>query len=371
MKIGIITYHSAYNFGSVLQAAATQYAVNKLGYETEILNYRMESQYDFYKLSRKKGIKSIIKKLLYGKKIKELEERELRFEKFITEKMNLTDEFSKPESVKLFYRDFDTIISGSDQIWNKHSNELCNVDWKYMNPYILKDFNGRRISYASSIVNMTTEELNKIKEQLKLFYAISCREVSASKRLEKILNKDVCTVCDPTLLLNKEEWSLYFEKEPIIREDYILFYSLSSFKRINSVIKKIENRINNMKIVVLSPLAPVILSQKSYIMYNAGPEEFLNLINNAKCVITDSYHGTIFSINFGVDFYYLEDIKKNEVRVRDILNTLKITGRKVTNINQINIEKHVDYKLVNEHIKEYRKASMEYLELNLSEDSGK
>ena len=100
-------------------------------------------------------------------------------------------------------------------------------------------------------------------------------------------------------------------------------------------------------------------------------EEFLNLINNAKCVITDSYHGTIFSINFGVDFYYLEDIKKNEVRVRDILNTLKITGRKVTNINQINIEKHVDYKLVNEHIKEYRKASMEYLELNLSEDSGK
>ena len=88
MKIGIITYHSAYNFGSVLQAAATQYAVNKLGYETEILNYRMESQYDFYKLSRKKGIKSIIKKLLYGKKIKELEERELRFEKFITEKMH-------------------------------------------------------------------------------------------------------------------------------------------------------------------------------------------------------------------------------------------------------------------------------------------
>ncbi len=371
MKVGIITYHSAYNFGSVLQALATQQAVNKLGYETEILNYRMASQYDFYMLSRKKGIKSNIKKLLYGKKIKELEKRELRFEKFIKEKMKLTSEFSKPENVTMFYKEFDTIISGSDQIWNKHSNELCNVDWKYMNPYILKDFNGRKVSYASSIVNMTTEELNMIKEPLKSFYSISCRETSASNRLKKMLDKDVSTVCDPTLLLNKEEWSFYFGKKPIVEEDYILFYSLSSFKRINSTIKKLEKKFNDIKIVVLSPLAPVVLSQKSYIMYDAGPKEFLNLVNNAKCVITDSYHGTMFSINFGIDFYYLEEAKKNEVRVRDILDILKIKGRKVTDINQINLANHMDYKSVNEHIKEYRKASIEYLKLNLSEEDEK
>ena len=168
-KIGIITYHSAYNFGSVLQAYATQKILETLGYEATILNYRMKSQYEYYSIIHiKQGLKSFLKDLLHIPQIKQYIARKNRFEKFISS-LNLTHEFAEPDEAKHFENQFDIFISGSDQIWNKHSNELDSVDWSYMDPYLLTFTNKKKISYASSIVNMTSDELKMIASKIAVF----------------------------------------------------------------------------------------------------------------------------------------------------------------------------------------------------------
>ena len=153
MRIGLITYHSAYNFGSVLQAYATQQWQFFEDVLAPIINYRMEEQKHFYQpLYRMNfGVKTWVKDLLQFPCHRRRLQRTDRFEKFFKQKLLLTEELSRPEEVISQWQQYDVIISGSDQIWNKHSCELEHNDWHYMNPYLLKGFNGRKISYASSV----------------------------------------------------------------------------------------------------------------------------------------------------------------------------------------------------------------------------
>ena len=120
-KIGIITYHSAYNYGSVLQAYATQVAVKKLGFDAEIINYRMREQKKIYALYRNGfGLKILLKDLMQipiqGKRIQRIK----KFESFINKKLFITKECSTPKEVQTIWEKYSIIISGSDQIWNKH-----------------------------------------------------------------------------------------------------------------------------------------------------------------------------------------------------------------------------------------------------------
>lgn len=146
MKVGLITYHSAYNIGSALQAFTTQTAVKRLGYDVEIINYRMREQKEIYKMYRTHyGIKALVKDILqlpiHGKR----RIRSDRYEKFFAEKMQLTPICTDYESVSAIWGKYDLIINGSDQIWNKHSLELENNDWKFMKPYLLSGYLGKKI----------------------------------------------------------------------------------------------------------------------------------------------------------------------------------------------------------------------------------
>ena len=366
-KIGIITYHSAYNFGSVLQALATQYSIKKLGNDSIIINYRMKSQYNFYRIKNKKGIKSTLKKILYGFDYFKLISREKRFEDFISNYLTLSKEVSKPEEVYSLYKPFDIMISGSDQIWNKHSNELKNMDWEYMNPYLLAEFKGKKISYASSIVNMTEQDLQYLKPYLKKFEHISCREQDAAEKISDLVKRKIENVCDPTFLLKKEEWEEFFDKERMIADDYILVYTLASFKNANKLIKEIKTKFKGKRIIVLSPLSPIINRIGVKTVYDAGPKEFLNLVYNAKYVITDSYHGMMFAVNFNVDFYYFKHSGKNEVRVYNVLKILGIEDRILSSIDKMNMESQIDYKKVSKNGKDFRDKSIHYLRNALSE----
>lgn len=368
MKVGLITYHSAYNFGSVLQAYASQEVIKQLGADVKIINYRMNSQKQYYSLlGYGKGIKVPLKKLMMLPQLSGRKKRRLRYEQFIADNMSLTFEVNEPDEFDIFNDSFDVYVSGSDQIWNLHSNEFNRVGIEYMKPYLLTFTNHKKISYASSIVNMNEDELLKLKKYLLEFKYISCREKSSSLCLKRILNRPINTVLDPTLLVSKIKWNDLADKSTNrnIVNSYILYYSLKNFKdtyydllQLREIAKK-----EKLLIVAITPLIPVIPLRGIVNVIDAGPLEFLDLIRNAELIATDSYHGTLFSISFEKKFYYIKNTAGDQnMRATQILSALSLTDRMIDSFRDIVIDKNINYSEVMECRESLIKESMIYFE---------
>lgn len=368
-KVGIITYHAAYNFGSVLQAYATQEIINQLGFSAELINYRMNEQKNIYTMYRtSKGIKTLIKDLMLLPIHKERKLRERKFESFISDYLKLTEEFCDPADFSKQAQPFEAVVSGSDQIWNKHSLELRNVDWSYMNPYLLVGYQGKKISYASSVANMSDEDIQKIAPQLRLFDYISLRENEAIQAVGKYVQAKPEHVLDPTLLLTSEEWTEKLGLKAPIKDDYILFYSLglglTNKKEIISILQELSRKFG-YKVLVVSPYVYEKADDNSMVFCpDYGPIEFLNAVCGAKLIITDSYHGTLFSINFSRPFMSITSGKGAERRKTDILCLLGLEHDMLSTMGEIRSLKRmpeVDFAQVQSILKVEREKSIEYL----------
>ena len=365
-KIGVITYHSAYNFGSVLQAYATQESIEKIGYSVEIVNYRMKSQIKYYSMIHlNNGLKAFLKDLLHLPQIGKYITRKNRFEQFI-EELNLTKEFNEPEEVDEADGMFDIFVSGSDQIWNKHSNELEESEWKYMYPYLLCFTNKKTVSYASSIVNMKDEELTYIVDKVKKFDKISFREKASCDRFKSLFGIESNEVLDPTLLLNSEEWSSKIGTIPekMINKKYILYYALEGVKKTRKIMPKLQKmaKRKGCVLVVITPLSCFTYSKGVINAIDAGPKEFLGWIKGAELVITNSYHGTLFSVNLGTNFYTLQEKESTDNRIKGILLKLELEKRIISDVDSILYEKEeINFQDVWKKLDIYRKESIEFL----------
>lgn len=365
-KIGVITYHSAYNFGSVLQAYATQESIEKIGYSVEIVNYRMKSQIKYYSMIHlNNGLKAFLKDLLHLPQIGKYITRKNRFEQFI-EELNLTKEFNEPEEVDEADGMFDIFVSGSDQIWNKHSNELEESEWKYMYPYLLCFTNKKKVSYASSIVNMKDEELTYIVDKVKKFDKISFREKASCDRFKSLFGIESNEVLDPTLLLNSEEWSSKIGTIPekMINKKYILYYALEGVKKTRKIMPKLQKmaKRKGCVLVVITPLSCFTYSKGVINAIDAGPKEFLGWIKGAELVITNSYHGTLFSVNLGTNFYTLQEKESTDNRIKGILLKLELEKRIISDVDSIFYEKEkINFQDVWKKLDIYRKESIEFL----------
>lgn len=370
MNVGIITYHAAYNYGSALQAYATLVAVKKYGIDAKIINYRPNEQKKFYQhiIRTNYGLKTFIKDFQMYPVRKDRELRMTRFEQFFREYYELTEEVNLPEKVGKCFKQFDTLISGSDQILNKHSCELEHVSWEYMNPYLLKGFKGKKITYGSSIANMSDQELHFIANELKNFQSISLREPSSISRLSSILGREIQFVLDPTFLLNAQEWTnaIGITKN---EKNYIFYYSLGSIiiQKQRMIELKALAQLQKCKIIIVTPFsAPFSKDSCFEYHYEYGPKEFLNALANAKMVITDSYHGTILSINLGKSIYSLCKNVGSEFRKTDILKVLGLKDRIVKSISEIKPDiLHPLDESVQHRITKLRIRSMNYLENSL------
>lgn len=368
-KIGLITYHSAYNFGSVLQALATQLTIKKLGYSTEIVDYRPTEGDYFYKhlFFRHQPLKFFITDLPTALVIPQRKLRQRRFEEFISRHVELSaHEYKEPKDLDALRNAYSLMISGSDQIINKHSNELITVGWEYMDPYLLTWFDGPKISYASSPASMTDEELERIAPQLRKFDELSAREHDAAEKLSKHTGKPVDTVCDPTLLMDGTEWEQTVNiPANRIDGDYILYYSLKRprvvFKEILPQLKKLRDR-TGCKIAIITPLAGFIPPIKGFVnCLDAGPAQFLSLVKHARTVVTDSYHGTLFSINFHKPFWTL-DGNAQDSRKTQILTRIGLGSRVVPSIDDVSESfDSIDFADSHERIAQFRAHSIEYL----------
>ncbi len=365
-KIGIITYHAAYNFGSVLQAYATQCAVEKLGYEPEIINYRMTEQKKFYELYRTKyGKLNFLQDLaefpLHGKR----RARAINYEEFFAKYLKMTEEFCEPEEMQEIAKRYDVIISGSDQLFNKHSCEFTCNDWKYMDPFLLKGLDCKKISYASSIGHTTDEELVNILPSLEKFDYLSMREKRNAEKIAEKTGRKVASVLDPTFLLTRDEWVEKLDLKKKREEEYILYYSLRRFDG-NEQLKRVMKLADELglKLKYVTPFSFLPTPGKSVENHMAyGPRGFLNALYGASLVISESYHGTILSANFEKPFVSICNTMGGEYRKIDLLTQMHLEDRIAYGMDEIETvaKRACHFEKSREPMAAAREASYEYL----------
>lgn len=360
MKVAVITRHAISNYGSLLQTMALQKIISQMGYECEIIDYvRNDESYkrlEITLLKRKPDWnRNLIKRMVYLI----LRQPEsllvgIKFEKMREKYLKSTKRYVSLEQLKLDKPEASVYITGSDQVWGPVSNGT------YDSTYCLSftDDVDKRISYASSFghTEMTTELAKYYRKWLSRYQHITVREDSAVALLHN-MQLEADQVLDPTLLLNEKAWSAYIYQKDIPKEKYVLVYQLHNDKKLGEYAEKIAKK-KNMPLLRISASFHQAMRPGKLIW---APEigKFLAYIKNAECLITDSFHGTAFAINFNTPF--VEVLPNNNTGTRNV-SILKLTGlsdRILKDENDINLAcKKIDFTFANHVIDQKRAESI-------------
>lgn len=368
MNIGLITFHGSHNYGSVLQAYATQKLLEEKGDHCEIINFRMKSQLDYYSLyTAKYGLLTLGQEILMLPEHRERKRRSDKFEHFITKRFSLSGRaLHTYKDLKEVSTKYDLYVTGSDQIWSDGIPELVHSDKDYTGAYFLDfvDKKKPRFAFSSSIGEIPYERLLKKKELLDRFDAISTREQYGVDVLERITKKDVTLVLDPTLVYPSEKWRKLEKNDLTPKGKYIFLYTLHGYKngrKWREGLSKLAERLK-MPVVCVSPFFP-IHGKNITTISDAGPEEFLSLIDHAELVFTDSFHGTAFSVNFNKQFYSLTGTASKDNRKVGLLRELGLEQRCLSSYDDIaKIQDYsLDYTTPNMRLEERRNGSREFL----------
>ncbi|MED4600761.1 polysaccharide pyruvyl transferase family protein [Paenibacillus validus] len=354
MKVGIFTFHDADNYGAVLQAYALQETVKFLTNDVEIVNYKQPYIIDKYKVVRinnsslLKLIRSIISTLI---RYKDTSRKKEAFNNFRKRYLNISEEIYKEKNE---IKGYDIYISGSDQVWNP---EITNFD----EVFFLKFSNeGRKISYAASIGRDEISEKEKdfLKNNIKNLDLISVREDSALKILNGLTENRVERVLDPTLLADTKIWDeLICGKSA---NEYLLVYTVGPIGNVMEIANYIAKK---MGIKIINITDKIMIKKYNVkTLRDIGPESFVGLFKNATFIITNSFHGTAFSIIFNKDFLTIPH-KTGGTRMIDLLNLLKLDARIINNQMKIDdyLEQKIDYTVTNKILNEEKEKSLEFL----------
>lgn len=341
LKIGIFTFHHAHNYGAFLQCYALQETLKSLGHDVNIIDYSpkyFKEDYavanfgDFKSLPIYRKVRRIIGVLvLFIPRII----RRNAFLKTVALHLELDDKsFSNVEDVRFY--NYDAIIFGSDQIWNpKITRGFDRVFWGDFN------FQGKKIAYAASAGDnlvVLEKDAEYIKQRLLTFCAVSAREKVFCIFLGKLGIKAE-TVLDPTLLLNADKWNSFGGKRKT-REEYVLLYIMKPSTDAKKIARKIAKELN---LKVKKIFSSVSLNPASWINASCLPVDFVRLFRDARFVVTTSFHGTSFAINFCKEFYAVNTGEQN-LRVESLLSDLGLMGRYIQSEEEINLENKVGYK---------------------------
>ena len=360
-KVGILTFHAAHNYGSNLQSYALQKTVSDLGVDCEIINFRTERQKDQYSpLTKRKGIKYLLKNGYFLLNYKKRKEKYDKFESFICNYLVKSEkEYSSLGMLETTRLEYDYYISGSDQIWNTVPRDADNA---YFLPFVKT---GKKIAYAPSFGQFSNIKLTKdIQQYIKDYDYISVREKYGQTLVGSITGEEPPVMPDPTLLLSVDEWDTLAEK-PILNEDYLFFYTLFASPQVIKVVKEISKRLN-LKVVISNVSNQYEIFSGFKKITTAGPREFLSLIKHAKFICVTSFHGAVFSILFNKPFFAINGMKDN--RVATLLQLTDLTDRAIT-IDEIEekVKKayHTTFDVAHENIQKMKKEAITYLKTSL------
>lgn len=335
-KIGVITIHNSPNYGACLQSFALYRYIEQLGYECELIDlhrphekdFRSSKKYIAYREGARLKIKRIIKKILRRENKYYSPEAKAKFDSF-NQQIRLSRPYYSIDDLYANPPQYDVYITGSDQLWNP-AQPFC------LEPYFLTfaPRRAKKIAYAASIgiTELTEKEKRDFKRWLLEYTAISVREKQAKILLESFINKDIVQVSDPTMLLDVDYWHSIAIR-PTERKPYILLFTLSHQPDILDYVLHLS-RESGMPLVCLGQIQPDVKDGSYMAVKDAGPLEFIGYIASADLVITDSFHGTVFSIIMGCKnfFSYIKPGNKRSCRITDLLETYHLQNH-LLNVN--------------------------------------
>ena len=335
MKIGLITFHKSYNCGSILQAYSLKTVIEeKLGHQCEIIDFSNDGQQRMYSvLITPRRIKDFLRDGLYLLFYIPLKIHYLDYKRYIDTLFKLNGETFKTSTEmreKKIEKKYDVLVCGSDQVWNTKCRDADDA-------YFL-DFadSTRKVAYATSMgaVRIKTQGEDVAKHYSKLldsFYAISVREKSAQRWIGELTNKNIQITADPTLLLPKEYFDKLLPTKKTVEEDFIFYYSFGYNHCINKIVKELAQK-TGLPIYVINAEYWVRQHLFTYgfkLTKHSGPEVFLDLMKNAKIVVTTSLHGSIFASKYEKCFWYIKgaDHDPNDDRSTSLLAQLGLSER--------------------------------------------
>lgn len=357
--LGILTYHSGFNYGACLQAYALQTTLKKLGYENEVINFETERFVASREMFSRhpKRIKEFIKLFSRIPYWKSLHERERMFNEYTFNVLNSTRRYYTEKEVVDNIGKYKCIVCGSDQIWNLSQDDAPAANLLF---YLNFPKSQRRVSYSASFGKWVKEAYlheNEFLPWLKQFDAISVREISG---VEYVKSKGLdCTLTlDPTVLLDKEDY------EPIcatrqIEGKYVLMFGWNTNKDLIEVAKKVSKELGLPVYNIVPPPRAMFCGIPRKL--DVGPCEFLSMIKHAEFVVTNSFHGTAFSTTF--ERPYVSVVSgKADTRMESLLSQLGLSDHLVTKDN-IDVKKMLstDYSKVREKKAALRQASFDFL----------
>lgn len=377
-KVGLITYYGD-NYGGVLQAYALEKLVMANGFDCELISN------DFlYRGNKAKKRKAKLNNLLAairdpfeyiskrGVYKKYAGQQALRAEKFSLFRrkhlrINQTGYTCYDDYLTAPPR-YDVYLCGSDQIWNPNLF--------HEHGFYFADFapaGAKRVSYASSIgvSSVTAEQAAFMKPYLEKLDVISTREHDGTAIVQQLTGKPARTVIDPTLLLDARQWS-EVAAEPLVDEPYVFCYFFGE-RAYYSRIKQQVRELTGLQLVSI-PYVARELAEPDVKIFDAGPAEFISLIKHAKLVLTDSFHATAFSVNFGTPFLSLARFAKNDAkgmnsRLHTILGAMELTDRLIDENDTITADMlyAVDFEKVHERLDRLRKEDGSFLQAALQD----
>lgn len=326
-KIGIVTFCRANNYGAVLQAYGLSQYLQKDN-EIEFLDIRFNPAFE--------GVKKNNKYTLYQKIFGKI--RNYKFEKFRKENLKISNEIIYGDKDNERLQDkYDYYVVGSDQVWN---TDITNKTRAFFLDFVKSK---PKIAYAASYgkANINKMERKLSEEYLRNYKGLSVRENESAIYLKKELNINAQVVCDPVFLISKNEWIKKCNLKNKSKS-YILIYYMESNSMLESIIEKIKKEYN-YPIVAIKGGMQKLKGIKH--LDGIGPKEFLNLIYNAKIVVTNSFHALAFSIIFNKDVIAFEHSKWN-LRLSNLLE-LTENNDKILKLTDKIDNKTIDKKTIN------------------------
>ena len=367
MKTGLVTFYHIHHYGALLQAAATQRAVETLGSECEIIDYFVNQNNDLFR--KPTGLGSMAADAHTALHYRALKTRYQRFERFSKDHLHISGHrFESLEELRNAELPYDVILSGSDQIWNPKIFPDGRFDPVFFGAFSEK----RKIAYAPSfgIPKIPEEMVAELKGYLGSFSHLSARETQGSQILREVTGEEFPVVLDPTLLLTAERWGAMAETPKGYPTDgYILCYCINKPGALAPYIRQLAEK-TGLPVVQLCGIRQKVYPKARCIL-DAGPAEFLALFQNASYVCTNSFHGTVFSVQFQKPFFTAvapaELAAPERSRTFSILNRLGLTNRVIGKGDTAGLLDEIDWEAVAAALAKARESSMAYLRAALAD----
>lgn len=361
-NIGIVTFHSSHNYGSVFQAYAMAKVMQNLGLNAKIIDFRHPAtvaKFEFVWWYKGQSLKANLSNLLYRGLLGQGKKREHMFNEFIEKNMPLTKRY---QNRKCINEHFDYLVCGSDQIWNPKATGKND-------PIYYLDFDDDstiRFSYAASSGSSPFAEgcEEQMNHYLKRMKGIGVRETYMKDYIQEKFGLSAVVNPDPTFLLDKEEWQKLEEPVCGLPKDYLLVYTLKAKQDCLLFAAEIGKKLN-LPVVIINPgrgRKDRSIEGANYSLFDVAPGQWLWLYHNAKFVVSNTFHGNMFSVIYRKNFVcYAPDLR--DTRIVTLHSRIGLGDTRLLKASiDFDVKKRtIDYGSINSQIESFRQEGVGYI----------